>query len=102
MASDVAAEVVAKLESMNPGASVKDRIARGMIDAAEREGRIGPDTVIIEPTSGNTGVGLALVCAARGYRLIPQAVDGVWRRGRAHARGRGNEGRHRQGRGALG
>ncbi len=77
MASDVAAEVVAKLESMNPGASVKDRIARGMIDAAEREGRIGPDTVIIEPTSGNTGVGLALVCAARGYRLILTMPDSM-------------------------
>jgi len=77
MASDVAAEVVAKLVSVNPGASVKDRIARGMIDAAEREGRIGPDTVIIEPTSGNTGVGLALVCAARGYRLILTMPDSM-------------------------
>jgi cysteine synthase len=64
------ASVVAKLESFNPAASVKDRIGVAMIDAAERAGLIGPDTVILEPTSGNTGIALAMVCAARGYRCV--------------------------------
>ncbi|OGO05871.1 MAG: cysteine synthase A [Chloroflexi bacterium RBG_13_56_8] len=64
------AQVVVKMESFNPLSSVKDRIAVSMINAAEREGKVGPNTTIVEPTSGNTGIGLAFVCAARGYRLI--------------------------------
>ncbi|QXP84154.1 cysteine synthase A [Methylococcus sp. Mc7] len=64
------AEVVAKLEFFNPAHSVKDRIGAAMIDAAEQAGLIGPDTVIVEPTSGNTGIALAMVCAARGYRCV--------------------------------
>jgi cysteine synthase A len=64
------AEVVAKLESFNPAGSVKDRIGVAMIDAAEEAGLIQPDTIILEPTSGNTGIALAMVCAARGYRCV--------------------------------
>jgi cysteine synthase A len=72
------ANVVAKLEFANPGGSVKDRIGLAMIEAAERDGKIGPDTVILEPTSGNTGIALALVCAARGYKctlVMPETMS---------------------------
>jgi cysteine synthase A len=63
-------EVMGKLESMNPAGSVKDRIALSMVEAAEREGKLRPGDTIVEPTSGNTGIGLAMVCACKGYRLV--------------------------------
>ncbi|RLC00381.1 MAG: cysteine synthase A [Deltaproteobacteria bacterium] len=69
MAKGSDCDILAKLEFFNPLGSVKDRIAASMIDAAEREGLIGPETLIVEPTSGNTGIALAFVCAAKGYRL---------------------------------
>lgn len=75
---DAKATVLAKLEYYNPAKSVKDRIGLAMIEAAERDGHIGPNTLVVEPTSGNTGIALAMVCAQRGYRLIvtmPETVS---------------------------
>jgi cysteine synthase len=72
------ADVVAKLEFYNPAHSVKDRIGAAMIDAAEKAGKIKPDTIILEPTSGNTGIALAFVCAARGYKcalVMPETMS---------------------------
>jgi cysteine synthase A len=75
MAEGLEAEVIAKLEFFNPLGSVKDRIGIAMIEAAERQGQIRPDTLIVEPTSGNTGIALAFVCAAKGYRLCLTMPD---------------------------
>jgi cysteine synthase A len=72
------AEIWAKLENYNPGGSVKDRICLAMVEQAERDGRLKPGDTIVEPTSGNTGIGLAFVCAARGYKLVltmPESVS---------------------------
>ena len=69
------ADVFAKLEYFNPGGSVKDRIGVAMLDAAEEAGLLKPDTIILEPTSGNTGIALAMVAAARGYKLVLTMPD---------------------------
>jgi cysteine synthase A len=78
LAADGGATIVAKLEYFNPAHSVKDRIAASMIDAAQRAGKIRQDTIVLEPTSGNTGIGLAMVCAARGIRcafVMPETMS---------------------------
>jgi cysteine synthase len=79
MGEGLEAEVVAKLEYLNPGGSVKDRIGVAMVDAAERDGRLEPGGTIVEPTSGNTGIALAMVCAARGYELVLTLPEGMSR-----------------------
>ena len=85
------AEIAAKLEFFNPASSVKDRIAVAMIDAAEEAGLLTPDTTIVEPTSGNTGIALAMVCAARGYRCIFTMPETMSRERRLLLRGYGAE-----------
>ena len=86
-----AAEVVVKLEVHNPAGSVKDRVALAMVQAAEERGLLGPDSTIVEPTSGNTGIGLALVSAARGYRIILVMPDDASEERRALLRHLGAE-----------
>lgn len=85
------AQVVAKLEFFNPAHSVKDRIGVAMIDAAQEAGLIGPDTVVVEPTSGNTGIALAMVCAARGIKIVLTMPETMSLERRALLRGYGAE-----------
>jgi len=75
LSAGIEADIVLKMETFNPLSSVKDRIGLSMVEAAEREGLIRPDTLIVEPTSGNTGIALAFVCAAKGYRLVLTMPD---------------------------
>lgn len=87
----VAADIVAKLEFFNPAGSVKDRIALAMVEAAEAAGLLTPETTVVEPTSGNTGIGLAMVCAARGYRCLFTMPDTMSKERRMLLRGYGAE-----------
>lgn len=78
LSAQIDGQILAKLEYFNPGHSVKDRIAAAMIEAAEKAGQIGPESIILEPTSGNTGIGLAMVCAAKGYKaafVMPETMS---------------------------
>ena len=88
---DLRARLLVKLESFNPAGSVKDRVAKAMLDEAEAAGRLGPGAVIIEPTSGNTGIGLASVAAARGYRVIIVMPDTMSAERRALMKAYGGE-----------
>jgi cysteine synthase A len=91
IAAGCAAQIVAKLEFYAPGASVKDRIGVAMIEAAERAGALKPDTIVVEPTSGNTGIALAWVCAVRGYRCMLFMPESMSRERRAVIRAFGAE-----------
>jgi cysteine synthase A len=91
LAKGCGAQIVAKLEFYAPGASVKDRIGVAMIEAAERDGKIGPDTVIVEPTSGNTGIALAWVCAVKGYKCLLFMPESMSKERRAAMRAFGAE-----------
>jgi cysteine synthase len=91
LARDLPGQVVAKLEFFNPAHSVKDRIGVAMVDAAEEAGVLGPHSIILEPTSGNTGIALAMVAAARGYRCVITMPETVSRERRALIRGYGAE-----------
>lgn len=91
VADEGMAEVWGKLESANPGGSVKDRVALAMIEAAEREGLLKPGGTIVEPTSGNTGIGLAMVAAYKGYRLIVTMFDTASRERRMQMQAYGAE-----------
>jgi cysteine synthase A len=91
LAAGITGTIACKLEFMNPAHSVKDRIAVAMIEAAEAAGRIKPDTIIVEPTSGNTGIGLAMVCAARGYQAMFVMPDTMSKERRALLRAYGAE-----------
>ena len=101
-ANNLQADILVKLEYFNPAGSVKDRIAKGMIEKAEAEGKLTKDSVIIEPTSGNTGIGLASVAAARGHARdyvcgTPQPAEGLWCRDCSHRWCQGHEGCYCQG-----
>ncbi|MBV8657818.1 MAG: cysteine synthase A [Burkholderiales bacterium] len=91
LTADVEALVVAKLEFFNPTHSVKDRIAVAMVDAAEASGELKPGGTVVEPTSGNTGIGLAMVCAARGYKCVLTMPETMSKERRALLRGYGAE-----------
>ncbi len=91
VATGISGTIACKLEYMNPAHSIKDRIAVAMIEAAEAAGKIKPDTIIVEPTSGNTGIGLAMVCAARGYKAVFVMPDTMSKERRALLRAYGAE-----------